>query len=44
MSCDLGIVTASRDKTIKLWAEDGTEFMCLHTFVRFASRGSALLA
>ncbi|KAI8476175.1 MAG: WD40-repeat-containing domain protein [Monoraphidium minutum] len=30
--CDLGLLTSSRDKTIKLWAEDGGGFSVLHTF------------
>mmetsp|Transcript_2177 Transcript_2177/g.5525 ORF Transcript_2177/g.5525 Transcript_2177/m.5525 type:complete len:870 (-) Transcript_2177:299-2908(-) len=34
MSCELGIVTASRDKTVKLWVEDSpTSLHCLTTFV-----------
>ena len=37
--CDLGILTSSRDKTAKIWAEDGTGcYSVLHTLVRRAWR------
>jgi hypothetical protein len=32
--CNLGLLTSSRDKTIKLWAEDGNCFTVVHTLVR----------
>lgn len=35
--CDLGLLTSSRDKTVKLWAQDGkTSFSVLQTMVRGA--------
>jgi WD40 repeat protein len=32
--CDLGVLTSSRDKTVKLWVEDGGCFTLMHTLVR----------
>jgi hypothetical protein len=34
--CDLGLLTSSRDKTVKLWVEDGGCFTLMHTLVRAA--------
>eukprot|EP00983_Pelagomonas_calceolata_P128555 1161522-Pelagomonas_calceolata.AAC.4 len=36
--CELGIVTASRDKTIKIWVQDGPGFTCIATLVRCGVR------
>lgn len=33
-ACALGVLTSSRDKTVKIWAEDGACFSVLHTLVR----------
>lgn len=35
LPCDLGVVTASRDKTVKIWIEEGPQaFKCNTTLVR----------
>ena len=32
-ACDLGIVTGSRDKTVRLWVEEGKAYTLLNTMV-----------
>ncbi len=35
LSCELGVVTASRDKTVRVWVEEGPlAYTSLHTLVR----------
>jgi hypothetical protein len=36
MGCELGVITASRDKTVKLWQEgkQAHEYSCVTTYVR----------
>ncbi len=40
--CDLGVLTSSRDKTIKLWAEEGKCYSLLHTLVRSLAAANGL--
>jgi hypothetical protein len=44
VACELGIVTSSRDKTVKLWVEGGNCYELQSTMVRACARETLLLS